>query len=489
MSTQCPVSTGIVGLDEILNGGLPPCRVYIVDGDPGAGKTTLSLQFLLDGARRGEAVLYVTFAETRREIQAVADSHGWQLEGLEILELVPEDGRSENALLHPADVELGRALQQLYDAVERLRPARVVVDSLSELRLVAQEPLRYRREVLSMKSFFTRQDATVLLLDDRTAGGPESHVHSVAHGVITLEQVTPQYGATRRRLHVPKLRGRAYRAGWHDFVVRRGGLAVFPRVVSGVTDRAPVEGVVSSGLASLDGLLGGGFDRGTSALLMGPAGSGKSSIALQFAVAAAERGEPSTIFIFDDNEAGVRRAAARTGLPLEKHRASGLVQLRQIDPAELSPGEFGELVRRRVEDDGGRLIVLDSLNGYLHSMPEERQLTAQLHELLSYLSERGVLTLLLLAQHGLVGTMQSPVDASYLADSVVLLRFFEAHGSVRKAVSVLKRRAGRHEPTIREFAVTDTGIRVGAPLTGFRGVLTGVPDYVGAADALELVDG
>jgi circadian clock protein KaiC len=475
-------STGIAGLDDILGGGLTQHRLYLVEGDPGTGKTTLGLQFLLAGAARGEPTVFVTLSETRDELTAVAESHGWKLGGITVTELAPSEAAltvdAENTMFHPSELELGETTRAVLDDVERVKPRRVVFDSLSEMRLLAANPLRYRRQILALKQFFVGRSCTVMLLDDRTASVSDLQLQSLAHGVISLERRSPEYGALQRRLQILKMRGRPFRPGYHDYSIVRGGLAVYPRLLAAEhhTEFAPE--VISSGLAGLDQLLCGGLDRGTSTLLMGPAGSGKSSLATQYGITAAGRGERAAFFLFDEGLMTFKARAAALGLDVGEHLAQGRVTLSQIDPGVISPGEFVHLVRGEV-DRGARVVVIDSLNGYLNSMPEARFLAIQLHELLVFLGQRGVTTLLVVAQHGLIGTMESPVDASYLADTVMLLRFFEAEGRVRQAISVLKKRSGAHERTIRELELCPGSIRIGEPLSAFHGVLTGVPKYVG----------
>ena len=485
-AAQHRMGTGNEGLDQVLGGGFPANRLYLVEGDPGTGKTTLALQFLLEGARVGEPVLYVTLSETKEEMLSVADSHGWSLDGLEIYELVPpaESLKTETqyTIFHPSEVELGDTTNAVIEEVERIQPRRVVFDSLSEMRLLARDPLRYRRQILALKQFFAGRQCTVLLLDDRTSTDGDLQVQSIAHGVLMLEQLALDYGAERRRLRVIKLRGSRYRGGFHDFQILTGGREVYPRLVAADHRRAFAQESISSAVPELDELLGGGLDRGTSTLIMGPAGSGKSSIAAQFVACAARRGELAAAFIFDEG-LGIHLArAAGLGNDMSDEVQSGRILAQQIDPAELSPGEFTHRVRQAVEQDGARVVVIDSLNGYLQAMPDEQFLTAQMHELLTYLNQQGVVTLLVMAQHGFLGTqMGTPVDVSYLADTVVLLRYFEAGGAVRRAISVVKKRTGFHEDTIRELRLSGKGIKVGAPLTAFQGVLTGVPVYTGGA--------
>lgn len=472
--------TGSPGLDDILNGGFIPHRLYLIDGDPGAGKTTVALQYLIEGVKNGERCLYITLSETREELIAGAASHGWSLEGVDIVELIADEtdlaGQAQVTMYHPSEVELTETTRKVLDAIKRVNPSRVAFDSLSEMRLLAQSSLRYRRQILAFKQFFVGRKCTVLLLDDHTSEASDLQLQSIAHGVITLEQLAPIYGAARRRLRVLKFRGTDFRGGYHDFAIRADGLAVFPRLVAAEHSMVFERERIKSGVTALDTLLGGGPDRGTSTLLMGPAGSGKSTIAVQYAVAAAERGDHAVVFAFDESPATLLARTSSLGIRVAEGTKDGQVRIQQVDPAELSPGEFAFLVRKAVEQDNARLIVIDSLNGYMNSMPEEQFLTAQLHELLTYLGRQGVTTLMVVAQHGMLGTnMQSPIDTSYLADSVVLLRYFEYAGKVKKAISVLKKRSGPHEESIRELRFSDKGIHLSEPLVHFRGIMTGVP--------------
>lgn len=479
------ISTGSAGLDDILGGGFDANRMYLYEGRPGTGKTTMALQFLLKGALSGERVLYVTLSETKRELNLVAKRHGWSLEAVDIFELVPPettlDPDRELTVFHPAEMELSETTNLVFKEVERLNPTRVVLDSLSELRLLAQNPLRYRRQVLALKHFFTNRNCTVVLLDDLSSSQDDLQLHSIAHGVVMLEQLAIDYGAERRRLRVIKMRGIKFRGGFHDFTIEAGGLHIFPRLVA-AEHHKPFRGdYTPSGNTELDQLLGGGLERGTNALLIGAAGVGKSSLALTYAIAAAERGEHAVFFAFDEGRGTVEARARTLGLPLEQHFESGLIRFQQIDPAELSPGEFAANVRKSVERDNARVVIIDSLNGYLNAMPDERFLILQMHELLSYLAQQGVLTILVLAQHGLVGPMDTPLDISYLSDAVIMLRYFEVGGTVRRALSVVKKRSGHHEHTIREFRLSSAGIRLGPPLKEFSGIFSGNPRYTGTA--------
>ncbi|HST50389.1 MAG TPA: ATPase domain-containing protein [Pyrinomonadaceae bacterium] len=483
------LGTGVEGLDQILEGGLPENRIYLLEGDPGTGKTTIALQFLMEGARRGEAGLYVTLSETKEELQAVAESHGWSLEGFDVYELVPLEEslkpEAQYTIFHPSEVELGETTSAVLKEVERIGPRRVVFDSLSEMRLLAGEALRFRRQILALKQYFAAHKSTVLLLDDKVSDGRELQVQSIAHGVISLEHLAVEYGAERRRLRVLKLRGSRFSGGYHDFNIETGGIRVFPRLVAADHRQEFAAEPVSSGLSALDSLLGGGLDRGTSTLVIGPAGSGKSTLTSQFAASAATRGDRAAIYIFDEIRETYLSRSAGIGTDIRGYVDQGLIKIEQIDPAEVAPGEFASRVMRAVSDDGARLIIIDSLNGYLNAMPEERFLTIQMHELLTSLNQQGIVTLLIMAQHGFLGsTMATPVDVSYLADTVLMLRYFEAGGAVRRALSVVKKRSGAHENTIREFQVSSDGIRVGRPLNEFQGVLTGVPLFSGTSGRL-----
>ena len=477
------VSTGIPGLDDVLHGGLVPHRMFLLEGDPGAGKTTLALQFMRAGVEKGEACLYVTLSESETELRASALSHGWDLAGLTILELIAsEDALKPDTaytMYHPSEVELAETTKAILAEAARIKPARVVLDSLSELRLLAENPLRYRRQILALKHHFSKQDCTVLLIDDRTGGERDTHLHSLAHGVIGLDRETPIYGTMRRRLEISKMRARPFREGYHDYIIQRGGLAVFPRLVAAEHGKSFVREAAVRGLAPLDALLGGGLPRGTSTLVIGAAGTGKTSLATQFAWSSASRGEHAAMFMFDESPATFHERSVGLRMDPEPLIRSGKLLVRRVDPAELSPGEFTHSVRRTVEEDDCRLIVIDSLNGYLNAMPSEKFITLHLHELLSYLANRGVVTILLLTHHGLIGgDSHVPVDASYLADTVIMLRYFESIGEVRQAISVIKKRTGNHERSIREMRM-DGGIKIGESVRDVHGVLTGEFQLIG----------
>ncbi len=478
-----PVSSGSLPLDDILQGGFAFNRVHLIEGEPGSGKTTLGLQFLLDGVAKGERALYITLSESRDELLQVCDTHGWDVSGIEIFELVPPelslDPDREQSIVYTSDLELGETVQMVMAEVDRVAPDRVVFDSLSEIRLLAQGPLRFRRQVMAMKHYFAHRNCTVLFLDDLTQTNDDLSLHSLAHGVVRLDQVAKPYGAERRRLRVYKMRARAFRGGFHDFVIRTGGLQIFPRLVAMAhPDDGFADHQALSGIAEMDALVGGGIDYGTSTLVIGPSGVGKTTLAMQYIHAGLERGEKALFISFDETSRVFMRRAAGLDLDVMRHQDSGLFTFRQVDPAELSPGELTGIIREHVEQ-GVTMVVLDSLTGYQHAMPEEQFMLLQMHEIITYLNQQGVLTFLILTQAGMVGAMQSPIDLTYLSDGVVMLRFFENDGEIRRAISVVKRRTGSHESTIRELRIDTGGIRIGPKLAGFRGVLTGTPTYLG----------
>jgi circadian clock protein KaiC len=483
---------GIEGLDEVLGGGLDRGRTFLIEGSPGTGKTTVALQFLLTGAAAGERCLYVTLSETEDELRATAAAHRWDLEGVEIFELIPPenllDEDQQQSLLYSSDLELGETTKRIFEAFERIKPQRVVLDSLSEIRLLAQSSLRYRRQILALKHYFARSDATVLMLDDLTTDVNDKTVHSVAHGVVRLEELAPEYGSERRRLRVIKYRGRRFRGGYHDFTIETGGVHAYPRLISAEHKTGFERDLLTTDSAELNELLGGGIERGSSVLVLGPAGTGKSLLVLTFIKTAVERGERAAMFVFDEELGLLIQRALGVGIDLQKMIDADQLVLEQVDAAELTPGEFSERVRRCVEEHGARTVVVDSLNGYQASMPGEQAILLHLHELLQYLNRQGATTFLTVAQHGLVGEMRSPVDLTYLADSVILLRYFEAVGRVRRAISIVKKRTGPHEDTIREYQIGGRGVTLGEPLTGFQGILRGVPELVGDVELLKRED-
>jgi circadian clock protein KaiC len=482
-------STGIAGLDQVLEGGWARNRLHLLEGSPGAGKTTIALQFLLEGAQRGEAGIYISLAETEHELRDGARSHGWTIgKDIEIFELVPPesvlDPDQHQSLLYSSDLELGETIQRIFQAIERLRPKRIVIDSLSEIRLLAQSSLRYRRQILALKHYFAQNNSTVIMLDDLTTETTDRAVHSIAHSVVHLDQLAPIYGGERRRLRVIKCRGQSFRGGYHDFMIMEGGIEVFPRLVAAEHRKGYSGESLSSGVPALDRLLGGGITSGSSTLIIGPAGTGKSLLVFQYLAAAVARGERAGLFAFEEELGLLFARAKQMGIDLEAMRDAGKLFVEQMDAAELSPGEFSHRVRTCVDREGIQTVVIDSLNGYQASMPEEQFVVLHLHELLQYLNRQGVATFLTIAQHGMIGDMKQPIDVTYLADCVIVLRYFEAHGRVRRAISVIKKRTGAHEDTIREFRINGRGITVGEPLSEFQGVLRGVPTYVGKREPL-----
>ncbi len=484
--------TGIAGLDEVLRGGLERSRTFLLEGQPGTGKTTIALQFLIDGARSGERCLYITLSETEDELRSAAASHDFRLDGVHVYELIPPenllDENQQQSLLYSSDLELSETAKRIFEIFEEVRPERVVLDSLSEIRLLAQSSLRYRRQILALKHYFAQSRATVLMLDDLTSDVNDKTVNSIAHGVVRLEELAPEYGAERRRLRVIKYRGRRYRGGFHDFAIETGGVRVFTRLVSAEHKGGFAREALSTSSPQLDALLGGGVDRGSSVLVLGPAGTGKSLLCLTFIKTAIERGESAAMFVFDEELQLLIQRAAALGIDLQGYVDSGRLVLEQVDAAELTPGEFSSRVRACVEQHHARTVVIDSLNGYQAAMPGEQALVLHVHELLQYLNRQGATTFLTVAQHGLVGEMRSPVDLTYIADTVVLLRYFEAHGRVRRAISVIKKRTGMHEDTIREYQIGARGITLGEPLHAFQGILRGVPEVLGDVPLLRRSD-
>lgn len=489
MQTLARAKTGIPGLDDVLFGGLPAHHVYLLEGTPGTGKTTLALQFVFEGLRSGEKALYIALSETTQELHAIAESHGWNLDSVDVYEITPVEASlqpgEEYTIFHSDEVEMAETIKLILNRVEEVQATRVVIDSLAELRLLSRDPVRYRRQTLALKQHFTRKKITVLLLDDRTSERIDSQLHSLVHGVITLERLPRDYGKNRRRLEIVKLRGAEYADGYHDYSIQRGGIVVFPRLVSAHQHRPFQPETVSSNMPGLDDLLGGGLDRGSATLLLGPSGSGKTTLAIKYAVAAIERAEPVALYTFDEGISSLLTRGDGLGMNLSEHVRAKRITIEQVNPAELSPGDFAYRVRRSVEQDRAQMVIIDSLNGYMTAMPQEEFLSLQMHELLNYLNQQGVVTLLILAQQGILGSMQTNIDLSYLADSIVLLRFFEAAGRVRRAISVVKKRSSKHEQTIREFTiVAPDGVQLGHPLQEFQGVLSGLPRFTGDLSSL-----
>ncbi len=483
------IQTGVHGLDDILSGGLPAGQMYLLEGTPGTGKTTIAMQFIRTAVLAGESALYITLSESKQELESSALSHGWTADELSIAEFIPEEASlnpdQQYTVFHPSEVELATTIQKLTSLIDRRRPTRLVIDSLSELRLLASDTMRYRRQLLALKQFFAGRDTTVLLLDDRSNEGSDMQLQSIAHGVVRLDKVPRTYGVTRRQVEIIKMRGSSFREGFHDYTIETGGVHIYPRLVANEHDSDFPEDRVKSGIASLDDMFGGGILRGSATLLIGPTGVGKSSLALQFACAASERGDRAIVYAFDEVLRSAQERAEALGMPVRQRIAEGSLAMSQIDPAELSPGEFVWQIRRDVEERDTRVVVIDSLTGFLNAMPGERDLTLQLHELIAFLNQKGVITFLILTQHGLVGTMQADIDVSYLADTVVLLRYYETDGAIRQVISVLKQRVGRHERTLREFRLDENGIQIGEPLTHFRGILSGIPDATNSPAAAQ----
>jgi circadian clock protein KaiC len=485
------LSSGIDGIDDILGGGLTPHRMYLVEGAPGTGKTTFALQFLLKGAAEGQVGLYITLSETRSELISVGESHGWDLSPFKILELLSDEGldpQYEQTVLHPAEVELGETVRSVIKQVDELKPARIVLDSLSELRLLSQNTLRYRRQILALKRYFATRECTVLLLDDNSADPGDIQLHSIAHGVISLDNLVHDYGGNRRRMRVTKMRGIKFREGYHDFSLDTGGINVYPRLVAAEHHTEFDTSILGTGTAGLDALLGGGLIPGTNALLIGPSGVGKTTTVVSCLLAALERGERCVYYVFDETLSTLMIRCGTLGMHLQPHVDSGLLTLRQIDPAEISPGEFASSVRDAVEKHHVRYVAIDSLNAYLQAMPGERYLLLQMHELLGYLNQQGVITMLVLGQHGIIGEVQTDIDISYLSDVVVLFRYFEHQGEVLTAVTAVKSRANAHERSIRQFRLGKDGVEIGVALRDFEGVLSGLPSYRGGTALLGAED-
>jgi circadian clock protein KaiC len=477
--------TGIPGLDYLLRGGLPSHRIHLLEGQPGAGKTTVGMQFLMEGARRGESCMYITLSETEEELRSNSASHGWSLDGINIQEVQPAENlrpEEQYTLFHPAEIELGDLSRNVFEAVEKYRPARAVLDSVSDMRLLARDSLRYRRQILGLKQFFVGRGCTLLLLNENSGADPDPHIQSLSHGVIRLEHQILDFGLVRRRLEIAKLRGVAYVGGFHDFAIQTGGIRVFPRLENRRVTRPLPKATLASGLSEVDALLDDGLPMGTCTLIIGPSGVGKSTLAAQYLASAAGKEMRAAAFLFDEQRATFVRRSDELGMRMTQLANDGKVKIAKIEPGLMSPGEFSHAVRKAVEDDGVRVLLIDSLTGYLTAIPEAQAAVVRLHELTSYLASCGVVTILTVAQQGMMGqAMLSPIDVSYIADTIFMLRFFEAAGEVRKALSVVKKRTGRHETTIRELGVRKNQLHVGEPLNGFRGVLTGVPEFVGGS--------
>jgi circadian clock protein KaiC len=477
--------TGIAGLDYLLRGGLPSHRIHLVEGHPGAGKTTFGLQFLLEGVRRGESCMYITLSETAEELRANASSHGWDLSGIHIQELQPAENLKpdeEYTLFHPSEIELGDLSRNVFEAVETFKPARAVLDSVSDMRLLARDSLRYRRQILGLKQFFVGRGCTLLLLNESSGPDTDPHIQSLSHGVIRLEQAVHDFGLIRRRLEISKLRGVSYIGGFHDFRIATGGIHVFPRLENPREIREVPKDTLKSGLSQLDALLDEGVPMGTCTLILGPSGVGKSTLGAQYLSAAAARGLHCAAFLFDEQRRTFLNRGDALGMSLSKCVEKNMLTVAKIEPGSMSPGEFSHSVRKAVEDDNVRAVLIDSLTGYLTAVPEAEAAIVRLHELTSYLASCGVATFLTVAQQGMLGqNMVSAIDVSYIADTMFMMRFFEAEGRVRKALSVLKKRTGLHETTIREIGIKRGVLTVGEPLVDFRGVLTGVPEYRGSS--------
>lgn len=459
---QSRTPVGIPGLDSVLQGGLPSSRLYLVLGEPGTGKTTLALQFLMAGAKAGERVLFVTLSESADELRTTAESHGWDLDGVDIFELSAADQLVDidlqQTIFPPSEVELTETTNALMATLERLRPRRIVFDTLSDLRMMAGAALTYRRQLLYLKQRLIEYETTVLLLEDNLEEGAD--IQSVVHGVVLLENPAPEFGGERRRLRIIKMRGTPYLGGNHDFRIHTGGIDVYPRLVAAASRAGAPSGLMPTGIAGLDEMLEGGLDSGTAALIMGPAGSGKSTIAMQTAASAAARGIRSAMYIFDERPPTLLARSRALGLPFQQHVDAGMITVQQVDPAELSPGEFYSLVQHAVEERGVKVVIIDSLSGFLNAMPSERYLILQLHELMTYLGQRGVNAFLVLGQSHTRDGYQSPMDISYLADTVLQTTYYEEDGETHTAISIFKRRTGPHDRFVRELQFGPAGLSV-----------------------------
>ena len=489
MTDAGPVTSGLPSLDYILDGGYANNRCHLIEGEPGSGKTTLAMQFLIAGRERGEKCLFITISESPFELRQVARSHGLSLDGIELFECIPPelslDPEQYQSVVHASELELGESVRSIMEIVVAHQPSLVVLDSLSEVRLLAHGALRYRRQVLALKHFFFQQACTVLMLDDLTVREDDLTLHSIAHGVVRLEQLAMEYGAERRRLRIFKMRGRAFHGGYHDFVIATGGLNVFPRLIAPTAEDHPDVGrPVSTGIPALDTMTGGGLDRGATTLIQGASGAGKSTLALQCVRACFERGEKALFVSFEESLLNFQRRAAGVGMPVEQHLADGSLMFVEIDPAETSAGKISNMIRRMVGQGVGA-VILDSLSGYRHALRDENYLLLHMHELVTYLNNRGVLTILVLGQSGIVGASEAPFDIAYLADAVLLLRYFEAVGETRCAISVIKKRTGAHERVMREILLDSGGVQVGPRLSGFIDIASNRPIYVGGVAPLE----
>lgn len=478
------VSTGVPGLDAILNGGLLRGGFYLVQGDPGSGKTTVALQFARACVARGESILYISVTESVRDLELTARSHNWSLKGIAVCDLsqANTDADEPSTLFHTAEVQLGETTRTILAEISRVNPQNVVFDGVGELRMLAGDAFTYRRQMLALKHHMEENNTTVVLLDDRTNRFGEIQPETVVGGSIVLEKTIPGYGGARRRLHVSKVRGADFRSGYHDYeIAYEQGMVVHPRLFNTENEAGYAREIFTSGIPNLDKMLGGGVPSGTTTLLLGPAGVGKSTLAMQFVGTALEKGYPAAIYTFDEVlDTFFARTENLCCPPIRKYVADGLLLARQVNPAELTPGAFAHEVRRAVREDGVRIVVIDSLNGYISAMPDERLLQTHLHELFAYLNELGILSIMVVAQHGLVFAESGHIDVSYLSDTALLLRYFEANGEILQTVGVFKKRTGQHERTLRQLQISPEGLSVGEPLRKFRGILTGVPQYDGA---------